>query len=34
MIACIGNHESTVIYNKREAPFFYALFDGLYPETG
>jgi acid phosphatase type 7 len=36
MVACIGNHEVNGGYNKprANAPFFYALFDGLYPETG
>jgi acid phosphatase type 7 len=36
LIACIGNHEVDGGYNKPRdrAPFFYALFDGLYPETG
>jgi hypothetical protein len=36
MIACIGNHEVDGRYNQTrvKAPFFYALFDGLYPETG
>jgi hypothetical protein len=36
MIACIGNHEVDGGYNKprAKAPFFYALFDGLYPEHG
>jgi hypothetical protein len=36
LIACIGNHEVNGGYNKprARAPFFYALFDGLYPETG
>jgi hypothetical protein len=36
MIACIGNHEVEGGYNKprAKAPFFYALFDGLFPETG
>ncbi len=36
MLACIGNHEVEGGYNKprTKAPFFYALFDGLYPETG
>jgi hypothetical protein len=36
LITCIGNHEVTGGYNKtrEKAPFFYALFDGLYPETG
>jgi hypothetical protein len=36
LITCIGNHEVEGGYNKprEKAPFFYALFDGLYPETG
>jgi hypothetical protein len=36
MITCIGNHEVAGGYNKSraKAPFFYALFDGLFPETG
>ncbi len=36
LVACIGNHEVDGGYNKprARAPFFYALFDGLYPETG
>jgi hypothetical protein len=36
MVACIGNHEVDGGYNKprAKAPFFYAVFDGLYPETG
>jgi hypothetical protein len=36
MITCIGNHEVDGGYNqpRDKAPFFYALFDGLYPETG
>ena len=36
MLACLGNHEVDGGYNKPrgKAPFFYALFDGLYPETG
>jgi hypothetical protein len=36
MIACIGNHEVNGGYNqpRAKAPFFYALFDGLYPEHG
>ncbi len=36
MIACIGNHEVEGGYNqpRTKAPFFYALFDGLYPEKG
>ena len=36
LIACIGNHEVEGGYDRprARAPFFYALFDGLYPETG
>ena len=36
MIAGIGNHEVAGGYNKKraDAPFFYSLFDGLYPDTG
>jgi hypothetical protein len=36
MITCIGNHEVDGGYAKKreKAPFFYALFDGLFPETG
>jgi hypothetical protein len=36
MVTGIGNHEVDGGYNKprAKAPFFYALFDGLYPETG
>src|SRR5436305_1801970 len=36
MLACIGNHEVDGGYNKprEKAPFFYSLFDGLFPETG
>ncbi|MFI4874065.1 MAG: purple acid phosphatase family protein [Blastopirellula sp. JB062] len=36
LVACIGNHETDGFYGKTraEAPFFYAMFDGLYPETG
>jgi len=35
MVACIGNHEVEGGYNKprAKAPFFYALFDGLFSET-
>jgi acid phosphatase type 7 len=35
LVACIGNHEVDGGYNKKrdKAPFFYALFDGLYRET-
>jgi hypothetical protein len=36
MVTCIGNHEVDGGYNKprAKAPFYYALFDGLYPENG
>jgi hypothetical protein len=36
MIACLGNHEVDGGYNKTrsQAPFFFALFDGLFSETG
>lgn len=36
LVACIGNHETVGFYDKtrKEAPFFYAMFDGLYPDTG
>ncbi len=36
LIPCIGNHEVRGGYttNRKAAPFFYAMFDGLYPETG
>jgi hypothetical protein len=36
LIACIGNHEVDGRYHqpRAKAPFFYALFDGLYPESG
>jgi hypothetical protein len=36
MIPCIGNHEVDGGYGKdrTRAPFFYALFDGLFPHTG
>jgi hypothetical protein len=36
MLACIGNHEVNGGYQKprASAPFFYALFDGLFRETG
>lgn len=35
MLACIGNHEVDGGYNKprKNAPFFFALFDGLYSDT-
>lgn len=36
LIPCIGNHEVDGGYDKprSKAPFFFALFDGLFPETG
>jgi hypothetical protein len=36
LIACIGNHEVDGGYEKprTDAPFFYAMFDGLFPDTG
>ncbi len=35
MLVCIGNHEVRGGYGARgAAPFFYALFEGLYPKTG
>ncbi|QEL14456.1 purple acid phosphatase family protein [Limnoglobus roseus] len=36
LVAGIGNHETQGGYNqtRERAPFFYSLFDGLYPETG
>lgn len=36
LLACIGNHEVDGGYEKGrdKAPFFYSLFDGLFPETG
>lgn len=36
LIPCIGNHEVDGGYHqpREKAPFFYALFDGLYPQTG
>jgi hypothetical protein len=36
MVPCIGNHEVSGGYGQPRAmaPFFYALFDGLFPETG
>ncbi len=35
-LVCIGNHEVRGGYDgtRERAPFYYALFDGLYPETG
>ena len=36
LITCIGNHEVVGGYDKprAKAPFYYALFDGLFPDTG
>jgi hypothetical protein len=36
MVSCIGNHEVDGGYDKprAQAPFFYALFDGLFRDTG
>jgi hypothetical protein len=36
LVACLGNHEVDGGYNmpRSKAPFFYALFDGLYPDHG
>jgi hypothetical protein len=36
MLTCIGNHEVDGGYNKprAKAPFYYALFDGLFTDTG
>ncbi len=36
LLGCLGNHEVDGGYRKtrKEAPFFYAMFDGLYPERG
>jgi hypothetical protein len=36
LVACLGNHEVDGGYGKprAKAPFFYALFDGLYTDTG
>ncbi len=36
MLACIGNHEVDGGYEqpRSRAPFFYSMFDGLFPETG
>lgn len=35
-IVCIGNHEVPGGFNRKrkDGPFFYALFDGMYPENG
>jgi hypothetical protein len=36
LLGCLGNHEVVGGYGKtrKEAPFFYSVFDGLFPETG
>ncbi|MEX0611766.1 MAG: metallophosphoesterase family protein, partial [Pirellulales bacterium] len=36
MVACLGNHEVDGGYQKtrEQAPFFYSMFDGLFPDTG
>lgn len=36
MVACIGNHEVDGGYelSRTAAPFFYSVFDGLFPDTG
>lgn len=36
LVACIGNHDVAGKYGqtRKEAPFFYSVFDGLFPETG
>ncbi|MGD9720498.1 MAG: purple acid phosphatase family protein [Pirellulales bacterium] len=36
LLGCLGNHEVNGGYHKtrNEAPFFYSIFDGLFPETG
>ncbi len=36
MLGCLGNHEVDGSYGqpREKAPFFYSVFDGLYPETG
>jgi purple acid phosphatase-like protein/calcineurin-like phosphoesterase family protein len=36
LLGCVGNHEVQGGYHKtrKEAPFFYSMFDGLFPETG
>ena len=36
MLACIGNHEVAGAYGRprSDAPFFYAMFDGLFPDAG
>jgi acid phosphatase type 7 len=36
LVACIGNHEVVGRYGqpRKQAPFFYSVFDGLFPDTG
>ena len=36
LVGCIGNHEVVGGYEqpRTKAPFFYSVFDGLFPETG
>jgi acid phosphatase type 7 len=36
LVACIGNHEVVGRYGqqRKNAPFFYSVFDGLFPDTG
>jgi hypothetical protein len=36
LLGCVGNHEVAGNYGRtrKDAPFFYAFFDGLFPETG
>jgi hypothetical protein len=36
LLGCLGNHEVVGGYGKprSDAPFFYSIFDGLFPETG
>lgn len=36
LLGCLGNHEVDGGYGKsrKEAPFFYSVFDGLFPDTG
>ncbi len=36
LVACLGNHDVVRRYGqtRKEAPFFYSVFDGLFPDTG
>jgi hypothetical protein len=36
MLGCLGNHEVDGSYGqpRKQAPFFFSMFDGLFPETG